>query len=333
MKAMVMSAQKEKLKLTSIAEPVPESDEVLVEVISCGVCRTDLHVMDGELTKPKLPLVLGHEIIGRVAKVGSSVSNFKTGQLVGVPWLGKTCGHCRFCLSHQENLCDNAIFTGYTRDGGYEEFAIANQNFCFALPDKYDPIHSAPLMCAGLIGWRSYRMIGKTIGDAENIGIYGFGGAAHILTQILHQQGMKVFAFSRNDDERTRSFAEKVGAAWSGKSGQKPPELLDATLIFAPVGELVLDSLKILRKGGVVICGGIHMSDIPPIPYDLLWGERTIRSVANLTRDDGLDFMKILDKYPVKVETHQYELEDANTALDDLRAGRFDGAAVLKIRS
>lgn len=327
MKAMLLKQAHEPLRLEDISEPSPDADELLIQVSACGVCRTDLHVLDGELPHPKLPLILGHEIIGKVIRSGQNVSEFKAGMLVGVPWLGSTCGHCAFCKRHQENLCDNAIFTGYTKNGGYAELTIANKDFCFAIPEGYDPVSAAPLMCAGLIGWRSYKMTD----NGTNLGLYGFGGAAHILTQVAGKQGKKIFAFTRKGDERGQAFAKSLGAVWAGASEDTPPEQLDAAIIFAPIGPLVVSALKAVRKGGIVVCGGIHMSDIPAIPYDLLWGERVIRSVANLTREDGHEFMDVLRQIPVKTSISTYALVDANQALEDLRSGKFNGAAVLRI--
>jgi len=324
---MLLKQAHEPLRLEDISEPSPDADELLIQVSACGVCRTDLHVLDGELPHPKLPLILGHEIIGKVIRSGQNVSEFKAGMLVGVPWLGSTCGHCAFCKRHQENLCDNAIFTGYTKNGGYAELTIANKDFCFAIPEGYDPVSAAPLMCAGLIGWRSYKMTD----NGTNLGLYGFGGAAHILTQVAGKQGKKIFAFTRKGDERGQAFAKSLGAVWAGASEDTPPEQLDAAIIFAPIGPLVVSALKAVRKGGIVVCGGIHMSDIPAIPYDLLWGERVIRSVANLTREDGHEFMDVLRQIPVKTSISTYALVDANQALEDLRSGKFNGAAVLRI--
>ena len=326
---MILEQPQQRLLSKNIEPPSAKANEVLVEVLACGVCRTDLHILDGELKHPKLPLILGHEIVGKIAALGNGVKNFKQGQRVGVPWLAYTCGKCFFCLNKQENLCDNAIFTGYTKDGGYGEYVVANENYCFALPDKFDSVEAAPLLCAGLIGWRSYRLAGQF----QRLGMYGFGGAAHILTQIAHAQGKEVYAFTRPGDDRGQRFAMKLGAAWAGDSTQTPPNLLDAAIIFAPAGPLVLSALKLLRKGGTIVCGGIHMSDIPPIPYDWLWGERVIRSVANLTREDAQDFLETVEKISIKTSITEYNLERANEALDDLRAARFDGAAVLSIKS
>jgi len=328
MQAMLLKQEKLPLSLGEVPTPEPASDEVLVEVMACGVCRTDLHVYDGELANPKVPLILGHEIVGRVIETGNDVSRLKKGQLVGVPWLARTCHVCEFCKSGRENLCDKAIFTGYTKDGGYGEFVCAVEEFCFTIPDGYDPVSAAPLLCAGLIGWRSYKMTG----EAKALGIYGFGGAAHILTQVAKGEKKEVYAFTRSGDSDGQQFAKSVGAVWAGGSSAKPPVLLDAAIIFAPAGELVAQALKAVKKGGIVVCGGIHMSDIPPIPYELIWGERSIKSVANLTRQDGLEFMAVIGNHHIKTTVHPYELAEANRALDDLRAGRFTGAAVLSIK-
>jgi alcohol dehydrogenase, propanol-preferring len=328
MQAMLLKQQKLPLSLEDVPKPEPASDEVLVEVLACGVCRTDLHVLDGELPHPKLPLILGHEIVGRVTETGKNVSNLRKGQLVGVPWLARTCHTCEFCKSGRENLCDRAVFTGYTKDGGYGEYVCAVEEFCFPIPDGYDPVSAAPLLCAGLIGWRSYKMAG----EAKALGIYGFGGAAHILTQVAQADKKEVYAFTRAGDSTGQQFAKSVGAVWAGGSPEKPPVLLDAAIIFASAGELVAQALKTVKKGGAVVCGGIHMSDIPSIPYDLLWGERSIKSVANLTRQDGLEFMAAISKQHIKTTVHPYELGEANRALDDLRSGRFTGAAVLTVK-
>ncbi|HEY8375091.1 MAG TPA: zinc-dependent alcohol dehydrogenase family protein, partial [Nannocystis sp.] len=292
---------------------------------ACAVCRTDLHVVDGELPDPRLPLVPGHEVVGRVVACGHGVSDMSIGTRVGIPWLGATCGHCPRCLSGQENLCPDARFTGYTLDGGYAEFALADRRFCFPLPDRFDDIHAAPLLCAGLIGFRSYRMAG----DPAALGLYGFGAAAHILAQLAVHAGRRVYAFTRPGDDAAQAFACRVGAVWAGDADQPPPEPLDAAIIFAPVGALVPAALAAVRPGGVVVCGGIHMSDIPAFPYALLWGERVLRSVANLTRQDGLDFFAAAAHVPLALEVHTYPLERANDALNDLRAGAFTGAAVL----
>jgi propanol-preferring alcohol dehydrogenase len=309
MHAMVLELAGQPLVNKSLALPVPSSIQVLVKVIACGVCRTDLHVADGELPSPKLPLIPGHEIIGTVVKAGSEVTTLKEGDIVGIPWLGYTCGKCRYCLKGQENLCAQAGFTGYTIDGGYAEYTVADHRYCFLLPPQYANAQSAPLLCAGLIGYRSYGMTGE---QAEKIGIYGFGAAAHILIQLAISQGKKIFAFTR-----------------PGDSGQPAPEPLDAAIIFAPAGELVPKALQDIDKGGIVVCGGIHMSDIPSFPYKWLWQERSICSVANLTRNDGQRFFEQVAKTTIQTETHLYPLAQANKALNDLRKGNFQGAAVL----
>jgi propanol-preferring alcohol dehydrogenase len=300
---------------------------VLIEVKACGVCRTDLHVLDGELPHPKLPLVLGHEIVGRVREAGAGAERFRPGARVGVPWLGRTCGACRFCRAGHENLCDAPLFTGYTIDGGYAEFCVADAAYVFPLPEGPTDAQLAPLLCAGLIGYRSLRMAG----DAERLGIYGFGAAAHIVAQVARWQGRRVFAFTSPGDEAAQAFATRLGAVWAGGSDVQAPEELDAAIIFAPVGALVPAALRAVRKGGTVVCGGIHMSDIPRFPYADLWGERAIRSVANLTRADGEDFLEIVMPAGVRAETETFALEEANVALDRLRAGRLTGAAVLRL--
>jgi propanol-preferring alcohol dehydrogenase len=309
--------------------PVPEPGvgEVQLKVHACAVCRTDLHVVDGELPDPKLPLIIGHEIVGRVARVGARVTRFSVGDRVGVPWLGWTCGQCSYCRAGSENLCAQARFTGYTIDGGYAEFIVADERFCVPVPERYSDIEAAPLLCAGLIGYRSL----VRAGDGKRLGIYGFGAAAHIVTQVALHQGRSVYAFTRPGDELAQQFARNLGAAWVGGSDQRPPEELDAAIIFAPVGALVPAALAAIRKGGTVVCGGIHMSDVPSFPYALLWGERTICSVANLTRKDAEEFMKIAPKVPVRATTQMFSLEQANEALAQLRDGRLEGAAVLAI--
>jgi propanol-preferring alcohol dehydrogenase len=318
-----MERQREPLVATEIAKPACGPQQVLIRVIACAVCRTDLHVVDGDLTDPKLPLVPGHEIVGEVVELGDSVPESLRGKIVGVPWLGETCGHCAFCLRGEENLCDGARFTGYDIDGGYAEYTAAHQHFVFEILG--DPFHAAPLLCAGLIGYRSLRMAG----DAQALGIYGFGAAAHIISQVAIQQGRRIYAFTREGDSEAQAFALSLGANWAGASGDLPPEPLDAAIIFAPVGELVVNALAAVRKGGTVVCGGIHMSPIPEFAYDLLWGERTVCSVANLTRRDGEEFFALLEDFPVETHISRYRLEDANEALDDLRSGRLQGAAVL----
>jgi propanol-preferring alcohol dehydrogenase len=301
---------------------------VLIHVHTCGVCRTDLHVLDGDLTEPKLPLILGHQIVGTVVRLGDEVDRFELGQRIGVPWLGYTDGTCRYCLRGQENLCDHPEFTGYTLDGGYAEYAVADQRYCFPLPESFSDIAAAPLLCAGLIGYRTYRLAGEHV---ERLGIYGFGAAGHIIAQVAAYQGKKVFAFTRPGDTVTQEFARRLGVYWAGGSDEKPPEELDAALVLAPVGALMVTALKAVAKGGVVVSGGIHMTDIPSFPYHLLWEERIIRSVANLTRQDGEEFLRIVPRVPVKTEVTLYKLEDANQALNDLRSGKLDGAAVLTI--
>ncbi len=323
--AQVLDAPHAPLQWREVLLREPASHEILIEVGACGVCRTDLHVVDGELPHPALPLVPGHEIVGRILRKGDGVDAFAIGDRVGVPWLGWTCGTCDYCLRGEENLCAQARFTGYTIDGGYGEYAIADARFCFRIPDRYDDVHAAPLLCAGLIGFRALRMAG----DARRIGFYGFGAAAHILAQICVQQGREVYAFSRPGDAQAYAFAAQIGAVWSGASDAMPPAELDAALLFAPVGALVPLALKAIRRGGTVVCAGIHMSDIPAFPYELLWGERTLRSVANLTRRDGVDFFREIERHPVRTHVQTYDMADASTALDDLRHGRVQGAAVL----
>ncbi|MGH0003401.1 zinc-dependent alcohol dehydrogenase family protein [Pseudovibrio ascidiaceicola] len=326
MKAMVLTDIGKPLVLQERGSPpTPRSGEILVEVEACAVCRTDLHVVDGDLTKPKLPLIPGHEIIGRVRACGAGVQDLKIGTRVGIPWLGHTCGCCSFCQNHQENLCDHPIFTGYTRDGGFATHTIADRHFAFELDEDADPVSLAPLLCAGLIGWRSLKKAGK----GRKIGIYGFGAAAHIIAQICIWQGRDVYAFTRSGDTQAQDFARELGAIWAGSSEDQPPEKLDAALIFAPVGPLVPAALSALRKGGRVVCGGIHMSDIPQMPYALLWEEREVVSVANLTREDGVEFFPLAKQAGVKTHCIPYKLEQANQALEDLREGRLSGAAVL----
>jgi len=305
--------------------PAPGPHQLLLRVAACGVCRTDLHILDGELTEPKLPLVPGHEIVGYVEALGEGVTGLTLGQRVGVPWLGFTCGHCAYCRSGRENLCDAARFTGYQIDGGYAEHAVADARFCFALPQGLDDVAAAPLLCAGLIGYRALRMAG----EAERLGIYGFGAAAHIVAQVARHRGQRVFAFTRAGDTASQEFALSLGAEWAGASEEKPPEPLDAALIFAPVGSLVPAALAATAKGGTVVCAGIHMSDIPAFPYRLLWGERAVRSVANLTRRDGEEFLALAPNVPVRTTTQAFPLAQANEALAALREGRLSGAAVL----
>ncbi len=323
---MVLEEPKRPLVLKTIPLPAPQAKEVLIKIIACGVCRTDLHIIDGELIYPKLPLIPGHEIVGIVAKTGTNVLRLLEGDVVGVPWLGYTCGKCKYCMRGQENLCINAGFTGYTVDGGYAEYTVANEQYCFPLAAKYGNASGAPLLCAGLIGYRSYSMIHA---NATNIGIYGFGAAAHILTQVAIFQEKKIFAFTRDDDQEAQRFAVQLGATWAGGSSQSPPEKLDAAIIFAPVGSLIPKALADIDKGGIVVCGGIHMSDIPTFPYTILWDERAIRSVANLTRKDGDAFFKLVSELPITTEIKTYPLSEANEALSDLRNGKIHGAAVL----
>jgi alcohol dehydrogenase, propanol-preferring len=313
------------LSLKQVPVPQPGPGEVLVKVNACAVCRTDLHVVDGDLKEPKLPLIPGHEIVGRVAGLGAGITAFKLGDRVGIPWLGHTCGSCTFCRSGRENLCDAAEFTGYTRDGGFAEFTVADAHYAFALPDSFSDRDAAPLLCAGLIGYRALSMAG----DAKRLGLYGFGAAAHIIAQVACHQGREVYAFARPGDEKGKAFARQLGAVWAEDSTVAPPVPLDAAIIFAPVGSLVPEALRALDKGGRVVCAGIHMSDIPSFPYDILWEERSICSVANLTRKDGDEFLEIAPEVPVRTSTVIYPLEEANQALDDLRNGRFEGAAVL----
>jgi propanol-preferring alcohol dehydrogenase len=325
MRAMRLERQRSDLRLVDIPDPHPGAREVLIDVGACGVCRTDLHVRDGELTDPTLPLVLGHEIVGIVREVGSDVSRLSAGDRVGVPWLGWVCGTCVFCRRGEENLCPNARFTGYQRDGGYAERTVADERFCFPVASAEDDAHVAPLLCAGLIGHRALR----ATGDPALLGIYGFGAAAHIVIQIARYEGRRVFAFTRENDEASQRFARALGADWAGGTLGAAPEPLDAAIIFAPAGELVPAALAAVRPGGVVVCAGIHMSDIPSFPYALLWGERSVRSVANLTRRDGEALLALAARVPIHTTVHTYPLRDANAALADVRGGRIEGAAVL----
>jgi propanol-preferring alcohol dehydrogenase len=315
------------LELAEVDLPTMADGDVMLRVLSCGVCRTDLHIVDGELTDPKLPLVLGHQVVGEVTDVGAGVDPAMKGTRVGVPWLGRTCGMCRYCERDLENLCDRASFTGYTRDGGFAEFAVADHRYCFPLPGGFDDVQAAPLLCAGLIGYRSLRMCG----DAERIGLYGFGAAAHIVCQVAVHQGRRIGAFTRGGDIAAQSFALGLGASWAVGSDEAAPEALDAAIIFAPIGSLVVHALRSVRKGGVVVCGGIHMSDIPSFPYELLWGERSIKSVANLTRADGEELLALAAELRLTTHVTAYPLERAGDALDDLRAGRLEGAAVVRV--
>ena len=318
MRAQVLHSPGEPLREAELPEPKAGPGQLLVRVEACGVCRTDLHIVDGELPDPKLPLVLGHQIVG---------IDVETGSRVGVPWLGWTDGECRFCQSGRENLCDNARFTGYQLDGGYAEMAVADARFCFPIPESYDPLHAAPLLCAGLIGYRALRLAG----DATRLGLYGFGSSAHIVAQVARWQGRRVFAFTREGDAEGQELARSLGAEWAGASDEQPPEPLDAAIIFAPVGALVPVALLALEKGGVVVCAGIHMSDIPSFPYELLWEERVVRSVANLTRQDGEELLELAPRVPIETHVEAFSLEQANEALDRLRSGRISGSAVLDL--
>jgi alcohol dehydrogenase, propanol-preferring len=325
MRAMVLEAPGQPLRAIDLAVPTPSPTQVLIQIHACGICRTDLHVVDGELTQPKLPLIPGHQIVGTVVAMGERVERFRLGERVGVPWLGSTCHHCRYCLSGHENLCDYAEFTGYQLDGGYAEYAVAQEDFCFTIPADYPDLQAAPLLCAGLIGYRALRMAG----EAERLGFYGFGAAAHILIQVARHQGRQVFAFTRPGDSEGQQFARDLGAVWAGDG--PPPEELDAALIFAPVGELVPKALGAVAKGGTVICAGIHMSDIPSFPYEILWGERVLRSVANLTRQDGEEFLTLAPQVPIRTTVEPFALSQANEALEALRTGKVRGAAVLVV--
>ncbi|HVZ54254.1 MAG TPA: zinc-dependent alcohol dehydrogenase family protein [Pseudolabrys sp.] len=330
MRAMVLERPRTPLVMRERPVPEPGPGELLLEVKACGVCRTDLHVVDGELNDPKLPVVPGHEIVGRVLRLGAAVDGFSIGERVGVPWLGATCGVCPYCRSGRENLCDHPLFTGYTRDGGFATHTVADARYCFPLGETGDDAEIAPWLCAGLIGWRSYRMAGE--GNSQKdlaLGIYGFGAAAHILAQVAVKRGQRVYAFTRQGDAAAQDFARSLGAVWAGASEECPPEPLDAAIIFAPVGALVPLALKAVKKGGRVVCGGIHMSDIPSFPYAILWEERQLRSVANLTRDDAYEFLALAPKVGVECSVTRYPLERANEALADLREGRLQGAAVL----
>jgi len=325
MEAMVLRAPHTALERSEVARPRPDRHQVLLQVTACAVCRTDLHIVDGELTRPKLPLIPGHEIVGVVVEYGAHVDRFAVGDRAGVPWLGWTCGICTFCRSGRENLCDRARFTGYDIDGGFAQFAVADDRSCFALPDSYSDVDAAPLLCAGLIGYRALRLAG----DAARVGIFGFGAAAHIIAQVAVHEGREIYAFTRPGDTASQDFARELGAVWAGGSDTPPPDPLGAALIFAPDGSLVPTALRTLEKGGTVVCGGIHMSDIPSFPYRDLWEERVIRSVANLTRRDAEEFLAIAPQVPVLTRTTPYPLTDINTALDDLRHGRIEGAAVV----
>ena len=325
MRAMVLAEPGTALGLQHLPIPAPDPGQLLIRVTACGICRTDLHVLDGELAEPSLPLIPGHQIVGTVEAISTGVSGFTVGQRVGVPWLGGSCGACWYCRHDKENLCDEARYTGYQINGGFAEYTVADAAYCFELPPRYDDLQAAPLLCAGLIGYRAYRLLES----ASTIGLYGFGAAAHILAQLARHRGQKIYAFTREGDHTAQEFARNLGAAWAGDSGQQPPEVLDGAIIFAPEGQLVPLALAAVRKGGQVVCAGIHMSDIPAFSYDLLWGERQLCSVANLTRRDGLEFLPLAAEIPVSTTVHSYRLEQANEALQDLRLGRFNGAAVL----
>lgn len=324
MRAMVLTGGGHPLELKQLDIPSVGPQELLIRVRACGVCRTDLHVVDGELPDPKADVIPGHEVVGEVQAIGDAVKRFTVGQRVGIPWLGETCGQCKYCLAGRENLCDHPLFTGYTRDGGYADFTVVHENFALAIPDCYSDVEAAPLLCAGLIGYRSLRMAG----EAHKLGIYGFGAAAHIVAQVARYEGREVFAFTRPGDAAAQQFALNLGATWAGSANERPAEL-DAAIIFAPAGELVPLALQSVAKGGTVVCGGIHMSDIPSFPYQLLWGERVLRSVANLTRRDGEEFLALAPRVPIRPRPVTYSLENANQALGDLRSGRLQGAAVL----
>jgi alcohol dehydrogenase, propanol-preferring len=325
---MVLRAARDALQLQDVATPDPGPGQVLLQVRACGVCRTDLHILDGELERPKLPLILGHEVVATVVDRGTQARQLQIGERVGVPWLGWTDQTCRYCVRDQENLCESARFTGYTLDGGYADYLVADERYCLRLPSRYADVQAAPLLCAGLIGYRTYRLAGE---GAQHLGLYGFGAAAHIIAQVAVHQGRTVYAFTRPGDINGQAFARRVGAAWAGGSDETPPRELDAALIFAPVGALVVAALRAVARGGIVVCGGIHMSDIPSFSYQLLWEERAIRSVANLTRADGAEFMRIADELPIETSVETFRLEQANAALDRLRRGQVEGAAVLAI--
>jgi propanol-preferring alcohol dehydrogenase len=327
MRAMLLEASGEPLRAAEVAVPEPGAGQVLLRVHCCAVCRTDLHVVDGELPDPKLPLVPGHQIVGTVERTGEQAGGFTAGDRVGVPWLGWTDGECRYCLAGRENLCENARFTGYQIDGGYAEYAVADVRFCFPIPEDFPDLQAAPLLCAGLIGHRSLRFAG----DAQKLGLYGFGASAHIVAQVAVHEGRRIFAFTSQGDEEAQGFARELGAEWAGSSQEAPPEELDAAIIFAPVGALVPAALRAVARGGTVVCAGIHMSDIPTFPYEILWGERSVRSVANLTRQDGLEFLSLVPEIPVRTEVVPFPLDEANEALRTLRSGRIRGAAVLVV--
>lgn len=325
MRAMVLESQQSELQARDVPRPTPGPGELLLQVKACGICRTDLHVVDGDLREPALPLIPGHQIVGEVIACGKDVEGYTPGERVGVPWLGGSCGHCWYCEHEKENLCDEARYTGYQINGGFAEYTVADAAYCFSIPAQYSDEQAAPLLCAGLIGYRAYRLVES----CSSIGLYGFGAAAHILVQVARHRQQAVYAFTRPGDSEAQAFARGLGARWAGESGQPSPEPLDGAVIFAPAGELVPEALRSVRKGGRVVCAGIHMTDIPSFPYDILWGERELCSVANLTRRDGEEFLPLAAQIPVQTTVHTYPLEKANEALDDLREGRFSGAAVL----
>lgn len=327
MKAMVLEQIGKPLVMKELPIPIPTENEILIAVKTCGICRTDLHVVDGELPNPKLPLIPGHQIVGQIVQVGRNVTQVAIGDKVGVPWLGYSCGICEYCLSSQENLCDKALYTGYQIEGGFAEYCTANANFCFPIPKGYSDSQSAPLLCAGLIGYRAYRKIKLS----HKIGIYGFGAAAHILIQVARSMGQEIYAFTREGDLKAQEFARQLGAAWAGSSLELPPTQLDGGIIFAPEGSLVPKALKDIKKGGTLVCAGIHMSDIPSFPYNILWGERTICSIANLTRRDGEEFLQLAPKIPIHTTVQEYSLSQVNLALNDLRSGKFQGAGVINM--
>ncbi len=327
MRAMILEAPGQSLLLADLPVPTPQPQQVLLRVHTCGVCRTDLHIVDGDLPSPKLPLVLGHQIVGTVEAIGEQVKQFVVGSRVGVPWLGHTCNHCRYCLTGRENLCDYAEFTGYQINGGYAEYTVADERFCFPIPEGYSDLQAAPLLCAGVIGYRSYKMTG----DAQKLGLYGFGSAAHILIQLASHQGRQVFVFTRKGDNEGQQSARQLGAVWAGGSDQLPPEPLDAAILFAPTGQLVPAALRAVAKGGVVVCAEIHMSDIPAFPYEILWEERVLRSVANLTRKDAEEFLVLAPEIPIHTEVQAFPLSAANDAINAVRSGKINGAAVLVV--
>lgn len=325
MRAMIFHGTGQPLQLEDVPCPQPAAGQLLVKVSACGICRTDLHVIDADLKEPALPLIPGHQIVGEVTGIGEHVTDFELGQRIGIPWLGGSCGHCWFCEHQRENLCDEARYTGYQINGGFAEYTVADARYCFPIPENYSDELAAPLLCAGLIGYRSYRLVE----DCETIALYGFGAAAHILIQVARYRGQRVVAFTRPGDTEAQKFALELGADWAGYSGDEPPGRIDGAIIFAPAGELVPEALRRVRKGGRVVCAGIHMSDIPQFPYEILWGEREVVSVANLTRRDGEEFLPLAAEIPIATTVHRYALEHANEALEDLRHGRFTGAAVL----